>query len=252
MTIKIYPYKQGSRSARTLADALGSRVLKLEGSTWRPRVGDFVINWGSSTGPQLNGPVVVLNRPQTVSYAANKLNFFNALQNNNLTPQYWTNPDEIPDEAFPIVCRTILSGHSGAGIVISNNREELVDARLYVKYEKKLDEYRIHVGFDRQAEEPNVISVQRKAIRNGAENVNHQIRNLANGYVFVRVDVNPPEAVISAAKEALSLLDLDFGAVDVIWNNRRQQAYVLEVNCAPGLEGQTVQDYVQYFERNCW
>jgi glutathione synthase/RimK-type ligase-like ATP-grasp enzyme len=42
---------------------------------------------------------------------------------------------------------------------------------------------------------------------------------------------------------------LDFGAVDVIWNERQQRAYVLEINSAPGLEGTTIDDYVRYFGR---
>ena len=249
MTIKVYPYKQGSRSAKALADGLETRVLRIEGSTWRPRRGDTVINWGSSTcnyGAEQG--VCRLNPSEHMVTASNKLNFFNMLQGLNLTPEYWTNQEDIPDEAFPIVCRTILSGHSGAGIVIASNRNELVRAPLYVKYIKKQQEYRIHVGIHPTEDEPRIISTQRKAIRNGAENVNHQVRNLANGYVFVRGDVDPPEAVLSAAKEALKVVGLDFGAVDVIWNNYHQQAYVLEINCAPGLEGQTIQDYVEFFK----
>jgi D-alanine-D-alanine ligase-like ATP-grasp enzyme len=43
---------------------------------------------------------------------------------------------------------------------------------------------------------------------------------------------------------------LDFGAVDVIWNEKQQRAYVLEVNTAPGLEGQTVDDYARGIKEN--
>jgi D-alanine-D-alanine ligase-like ATP-grasp enzyme len=43
-------------------------------------------------------------------------------------------------------------------------------------------------------------------------------------------------------------LGLDFGAADVLFNARRNQAYVLEVNTAPGLEGQTVNDYAEAFK----
>jgi glutathione synthase/RimK-type ligase-like ATP-grasp enzyme len=46
---------------------------------------------------------------------------------------------------------------------------------------------------------------------------------------------------------AVAALGLDFGGVDVIWNERRQMAYVLEVNTACGLEGQTVNDYAEAF-----
>src|SRR3546814_19093490 len=59
-------------------------------------------------------------------------------------PKFWTKKEDIPDEAFPIVCRTVLSGHSGVGIVIADNRDDLVPANLYVKYVKKKEEYRVH------------------------------------------------------------------------------------------------------------
>src|SRR3546814_3140988 len=39
-------------------------------------------------------------------------------------PKFWTKKEDIPDEAFPIVCRTVLSGHSGVGIVIADRSEE--------------------------------------------------------------------------------------------------------------------------------
>ena len=38
---------------------------------------------------------------------------------------------------------------------------------------------------------------------------------------------------------------LDFGAVDVLWNERQQKAYVCEVNTAPGLEGITLDNYLK-------
>jgi len=53
--------------------------------------------------------------------------------------------------------------------------------------------------------------------------------------------------VVEQASLAIAALGLDFGAVDIIWNNHYQLATVLEVNTAPGLEGQTITDYANYF-----
>lgn len=237
--IRVYPYKQGSRSARILADALGGRVLKLEGSRFRAKPGDAIINWGASFFP-FRG----LNSGESTSHAGNKLQSFLDLQAGDVRiPEFWENADEIPDDAFPIVCRTILRGHSGAGIVIAESREELVRAPLYVRYIPKQDEYRIHVMGD------EVISVQRKARRLEKENPNWRVRNHANGFNFVRDGVESPADVLDQARRSIIALGLDFGAVDVIWNERRQSAYVLEVNTAPGLEGQTVIDYRDAFIR---
>jgi glutathione synthase/RimK-type ligase-like ATP-grasp enzyme len=243
MAIKIYPYKQGSRSARALADALGGRVLRLQGSAYRPRVQDTVINWGSSSVPMpLSTGTRLLNTQASVVGASNKLSAFRVMQAAEVQiPQFWTRTEDIPDDAFPIVCRTILNGHSGRGIVIANNRGELVPAPLYVKYMKKRDEYRIHVGRE------GIIAIQRKAIPNGTNPADTRIRNHHNGYVFVRNNVEPPEQVVEQARLAIGALGLDFGAVDIIWNNHHQLATVLEVNTAPGLEGQTITDYTNYF-----
>ena len=239
MAIKIYPYKQGSRSARALADALGGRVLRLQGSAYRYNPRNTHINWGNSGA---NGFPNVLNAVNNVIVASNKLLAFELMQEGGVQiPEFWTQMEEIPDDAFPIVCRTLLNSHSGRGIVIANNREELVNAPLYVKYMKKRDEYRIHVG------RMGIIAIQRKAIPNGTEPIDTRIRNHHNGYVFVRGDVNPPASVLEQATLAIEALGLDFGAVDIIWNNHHQRATVLEVNTAPGLCGTTITDYANYF-----
>ena len=241
MAIKIYPYKQGSRSARALADALGGRVLRLQGSTYRYNARDVLINWGNSQGIPYRD-ARYLNNSMCVLNASNKRTAFDIMQRAGVQiPEFWTNQEDIPDEAFPIVCRTILNGHSGAGIVIANDRSQLVRSPLYVRYMKKRDEYRIHVGRE------GIIAVQRKAIPNGTEPLDTRIRNHHNGYVFVRNNVEPPRQVVEQARLAIAALGLDFGAVDIIWNNHYQLATVLEVNTAPGLEGQTITDYANYF-----
>ena len=241
MAIKIYPYKQGSRSARALADALGGRVLRLQGSTYRYNPRDTIINWGNGQGVPFRD-ARYLNSAIAVTNASNKRIAFEVMGYNGVQiPQFWTRTEDIPDEAFPIVCRTILNGHSGRGIVIANQRDELVNAPLYVRYMKKRDEYRIHVG------RMGIIAIQRKAIPNGTNPTDTRIRNHHNGYVFVRNNVEPPEQVVEQARLAIAALGLDFGAVDIIWNNHHQLATVLEVNTAPGLEGQTINDYTNYF-----
>jgi glutathione synthase/RimK-type ligase-like ATP-grasp enzyme len=246
MSIKIYPYKQGSRSARALADTLGGRVLRLQGSTYRYRERDTIINWGNSTTFRFDEQMInFINKSHLCRGASNKLSAFTQMSFEGVQiPEFWTNREEIPDDAFPIVCRTILNGHSGAGIVIANNRGEIVNAPLYVKYMKKRDEYRIHAGLH------GIISIQRKATRNGEPPLDTRIRNHNNGYVFIRGDVAPPEQVIEQARFAVNSLGLDFGAVDIIYNHHYQLATVLEVNTAPGLEGQTVIDYANYFREH--
>jgi len=247
---KILPYRQGSSSAKTLAEALNGRVLRLTNSRYRYRPDrDVVINWGCTdrTNPHLVHAV----NGTGIREVSNKLRFFTNMSEGgrpDWLPEFWTDSLDIPVEAFPVVCRTVLAGHSGEGIVIANNPSELVPAALYTKYIRKTDEYRIHVGNLPESDDyMTVISVQQKRRRTDHENPNWQVRNLANGFIYARENVDPPEGVIRAAFECFARTSLDFGAVDVIWNERRQQAYVLEVNSAPGISGTTVEDYVQYF-----
>ena len=248
-TYRVIPYRAGSRAATALSRAVGGTCLKVDGtSRFRPRQDDVIINWGNTNNPELvqhadyNGV--------NLREASNKREFFviqRAANNEEIVPPFWTNRNDIPDDAFPVVCRTSLSGHSGEGIVIAAARENLVDAPLYVKYIKKQDEYRIHVG--RRGDQSIIISVQRKARSRAVpdDQVNWQVRNHANGFIYMRGDVNPPQQVLDYAKRALEATNLTFGAVDVIWNAHAQRAYVLEINTAPGLEGTTLDDYVRYF-----
>lgn len=246
---RILPYRQGSKSARALADALGGKVLKLVDSKFVPKLDDVIINWGNVS---IFNTVYINGDTGRLKSASNKLLFFQNMAANapDVIPKFWTNKEEIPDEEFPVVCRTLLAGHSGAGIVIANVRDDLVDANLFVKYEKKRDEYRVHIGQQPNVNcpVPTVIAVQRKAKRNGAENVNWQIRSHDNGFVFVRNNISPPPRVIEAAIKSFEASALDFGAVDVVFNDQKQQAFVLEINTAPGLEGQTITDYANFFK----
>lgn len=139
-----------------------------------------------------------------------------------------------------MVCRTLLSAHEGRGIVIADRNTPLVRASLYTQYVPKRAEYRVHVVGNRS------ILVQRKVRKAGLDQeANFKVRNTANGFIFQRNNINPPQAVIDEAIKAVAACHLDFGAVDVIWNERQQRAYVLEVNTAPGIEGSTVKDYAQ-------
>lgn len=253
MRTRILPYRTGSQSVRVLAQELGALRLRLEESKYKYREGDLVINWGNS---RHEGFPRMLNHPKKVSVAANKLCFFELMKEKcpEIIPKFWTDPNEIPDEAFPIVCRENLFGHSGDGIHIADTRDDLVTAPLYVQYVKKKDEFRVHVGriwqdFGIGTAVPIGGAVQRKArsLSVPDDEVNWRVRNHSNGFIFQREGFDTPQAVLDAAKRSLIASGLDFGAVDVLWNEHLQKAFVLEINTAPGLEGQTVVDYAKFF-----
>lgn len=238
--VRIYPYKQGSKSAKGLAEALGGKVLKHVGSKFVPRAGDVVINWGASNFGNFK-PATTLNA--STSVASNKLSAFKEMQGKGVrVPPFKVSKREAGELAFPVVCRTKLTGHSGEGIVIANNKDELVDAPLYTQYVKKKDEYRVHVLNGK------AFFIQRKARKLDVEEPNWQVRNLAGGFVFVEVQPNEVHAdVLEQAMAAVPALGLDFGGVDVLWNEAERKAYVLEVNCACGLEERTAAAYRDAF-----
>ena len=238
MSYYVLPYKPKSRGARRLARALGGSIL-----TGSAGPGDIVINWGNTQEPHR----ATINN-MDIRSATNKKRFFQKMQEDGKAgevPPFWTRREEIPADAYPIVCRTSLAGHSGDGIVIAAGPNDLVDAPLYVKYIRKQDEYRIHVG--RKGDNPSIIAVQRKARRHDVPNPNWQVRSHANGFIYARQNVDPPQSVLTLACSALMSSGLDFGAVDVIFNGKEGKAYVLEINTAPGLEGQTIEDYAAFF-----
>ena len=69
------------------------------------------------------------------------------------------------------------------------------------------------------------------------------IRNHANGWVYARAEIAPPEELLSSAAKAVKLLGLDFGAVDIGHRVIDNKFFVFEVNTAPGLEGTTLDKY---------
>lgn len=257
--IAVWSYKTGSVSARALAQALDVKVIKRENSKYVGAPDKYVINWGDSAYTEQTGPSFVLNDPASVERASRKDYCFDYLRENGVSTPQWTTVIDTArhwyNSGILVVAREQLQGHSGQGITLMNRHLgiDFLDAPLYTIYVKKQYEYRIH--YCRVATGRHMpIAIQRKArdmnVPDGS--VNWQIRTHDNGFVFVRQDLDVDPSVLNQARMAMRALDLDFGAVDVIWNHHQQKAFVLEVNTAPGLEGQTINDYAgalrQYVE----
>ncbi len=138
-----------------------------------------------------------------------------------------------------IYCRTTTTGHSGRGIVIANNPNELVNAPLYTVKTKHRDEYRVHIF------KGEVLDVQKKKRKLGFNGSSSGIRNHSSGWVYARTDVAIPDMLCPIAIQAVELLGLDFGAVDIGHKVNDNKFFVFEVNTAPGLEGSTLDKYTK-------
>lgn len=242
--MKLYAYKNGSASAKALCEKLNIKRIKHEGKKIHV---PFLINWGSSFIKRELTYDVVLNDPKNVAIAANKLETFKALAEANVSTPAWTvDKEDVKrwiQEGNTAFARTKLTGHSGEGIEIIEEEDEIVNAPLYTKYVPKKHEYRIHVFHG------HAFFVQRKARKKEvpADEVNWKIRNHGNGFIFAHQDIDVDEACKKLASDAVRAVGLDFGAVDIIWNEKQNKFYVLEINTACGLEGTTLEKYVDEF-----
>ena len=248
MASKIWAYKNSSGGAKALSEALGIKRIKHEGSRYRPKVGDKIINWGSSQVPEYLLKAIVFNKPEAVGIASNKLLAFKELDKAGISIPVATTDKEKAKELFEgkdVVCRHKLTGHSGEGIEIIGKREWIPDSKLYVEYIPKTQEYRVHVVKEQ------IVDIQRKARDKGVpdEEVNWKVRNHKNGFVYAREGgIELPEHTKYMCIKAVASLGLDFGAVDLVYNEKRDRYYVLEVNTAPGLFGTTLERYVEAFK----
>lgn len=244
--MKIIPYKMASGSAKALSEALNAKRVRQEGPQINLR-DDFLINWGCSRITRDIHNVRLLNKPEAVAMSVNKLSAFIAMEEGDVdVPEFTTDPAEAQHwftRERKVVCRTKLSSYGGDGIVIANNEPELVEAPLYVRYIPKEQEYRVHVF------RGNVFFAQRKARKLDVPDgeVNWQVRNLAGGFIYANQAIEAPQAACRNAVAAVTALELDFGAVDVVVT-ATGKCYVLEVNCAPGLAGSTLEKYVEVFK----
>jgi len=285
MTTRIDPYKRASAGAKALSARIGvlrasPRQVAQHGTF------DTIINWGNSERRFPNAEYI--NDPDAVTIASSKLLTARRFGESYISQPPYTTDRSCAEgwltSGHAVLCRTVLRGSGGSGITLAvgtecgcagceeedngNNdstagrgdgcgdehsgvcgrgrrRRGLVAAPLYTQYVKKADEYRVHV-FDGE-----VIDVQQKRKRQEVPNeeVDYQIRNASSGWVFCRDGVECPESVRSTAIRAVSVLGLDFGAVDVGYNRHNSVESVYEVNTAPGLEGTTLDLYYEAIQK---
>lgn len=246
----IYPYNPYSGSAKALAKHLDIKRVKHVGK--RVLFTSVVINWGAS---KFNRDIVchrIFNTPASVARASNKLETFKALHGHQGIPEWTESVVEASKwlaEGRIVVERHKLTGHSGEGIrlVHKDDKDNVLSekAKLFVKYIPKRSEYRLHVFRDK------VFFIQRKARNKDVpdEQVDWKVRNHGNGFIYAHQDVDVPDEAKQAAIMAVYMLGLDFGAVDMIYNEKQNKYYVLEVNTACGLHGETLNKYGEIFQQ---
>ena len=240
----IIGYKKGLHSVREIAKNPEIHGIRVDGSRFRARSPKIVINWGASVlPPRVAYNRRIINYPDNVQMASNKLLSFRMWERCQLPHVPFTQSIEEARgwsrKGKSVVCRTLLRASGGRGIVLAETEAEIVDAPLYTKYLNSSSEWRVHVFGD------ECILVQRK-VRNPelpVDTINWKIRNHLNGFIFQQNNPDVPPVLLQTALSAVFALGLHFGAVDLLYRGKENKAYILEVNCAPNLEGSSVEKY---------
>jgi hypothetical protein len=256
--IILNPYKKASKGAR----ALKLELMKLGhtcfiGSKQPKSKKTLLVSWGNSEFDFDPGFHKVVNRPQYLKTLTNKLHFFRKVGHEEYVPTWTTDAFEAAKWGCKLLVRHRLEASGGIGITVIDEEQiksgvAIPAAPLYVKYENKTHEFRVHMARPFRGGAFTPLLVQRKIFQKKHpedQPKDWNIRNHANGFVYVRESGYPcPEKVLSVAKELMEkhFSDLHFAALDIIFHEKRNTAFVLEGNTAPGLEGNTVSVYADY------
>lgn len=240
----IYPYKPASKSANALAEAMGIPVIGKDILLVKGGPNITIINWGNG---ELSGPSEqcrIINKPDAVNRAINKLAAFQALQASSVPTVDWTTNMAVANSWLAshtkVVARTQLEGKDGSGLVLVGPTDGwtapvIPVAPLYTKFVSASAEYRINVCGNR------TMGVQLKVPIN--DNHNKEIKTGGNGYGFRLLNSGEiPHGIRPVARAAIAALGLDFGGVDLIVGVDGNP-YVLEVNTAPELTPSMVSAY---------
>ena len=139
-----------------------------------------------------------------------------------------------------VFARKLTRASEGKGIVVATEAGQLPAAPVYTLYKKKKKEFRVHVFKDVVVQ---VLEKRKRKEFTGERD--SRIRNTANGYVFCSEGVVEPAGLRELALKASKVTSSHFRGVDIGFNEKLNELFVIEVNSAPGIEGSNVDKYVQ-------
>jgi len=244
----IFPNNMGSHSAKSLAGLFKTKMV-YPNKRYIPKPGHIILNWGNASYPAwynrvLTNNSVLLNDPTCVLNSSNKIRTLELFKSANIkTVDYFLSKEEAKlklNEGKWIVARTVINGSNGNGIVLVKSKDEhLPDAKLYTVYKRKKNEYRVHVFNNKVID----FSIKRRKLDHETNELfNKYIRTHDNGWIFCRENAELNDDIKMLAVNAINVLGLDFGAVD-IGETKKGEPFIIEVNSAPGIEGTTLDRY---------
>lgn len=244
----LFSYSLKSESAKLLADKLDVWIIKHEGSNYRGKNGQFIFNWGAGTGVYnaKTGGATLLNPPNLVDVAVNKLEFFQAMIGKD-SPRlpFWTSSKNMArmwlEGGHTVVARTRLEGAKGNGLVVLKNPLDFVEASLYTLKVNNIREYRVYMWND------EVLDARVKTLEK-AKIAKQDGMLTGEDVQFVQIPLEDvPEDVKVQARKAARKLKLTTQGLDIVWDGN--WAWVLESNSAPYLGIQTANKYVEKIKK---
>lgn len=232
-------YSIKSKTANQIGQILNLPVVKsLTTLDYRP---GMIIRWGRTThfeGKQLN-------TAEAVEKASNKVLCRKLLQEAGL-------PIPKPTETdFPVIGRP-AKHHSGYRFYVCRTSRDVRRAKrrgaeYFSQYYPKKNEYRVHIASDKCI----LMSVKKG-------NKNKRIWNKRkNGFYFRHmhrsewINDNHLMNMVKVSKEAIKLIGLDFGAVDILADAEGgfPPFVICEINTAPALSPLAINKYIKYFRK---
>ena len=243
MKILLLAYSSKSKGAKRLAKALGIKRIKRDSgnSSFNPEDGELVINWGNSsqnTPDHFRNIDMWVNAPINVDKSVDKIGTFEILEDEDINVPKWTTDIIkaklwLENEFNRVVVRYNTRGMRGNGMAYFKQGERIPDAPLYTNFFFHEAELRIHVAFG------EVIEFHDKT---GAG-----FDGTHSGEDYAITD-EQQTMLSSVAVKTIKALNLDFGAVDILWDAHEQLYVVLEVNTAPEMKNGTLEAYTGAFK----
>jgi len=92
--------------------------------------------------------------------------------------------------------------------------------------------------------------VEKRKKKDWTDQRDTKVRNLANGYIFCQDVTDEPPGLRELALAAAKVSPSDFRGVDIGYNEKNNDLFVIEVNSAPGITGSNIAKYVQGISQN--
>lgn len=231
----VLAHKSVYSSAKELAQELGLRV------TSRPRRTPPLVRWGCSEGVYRED--TNLNKRELISISSRKLTFSELMSSRGIPCiEYSRNPNP---EHYPVVVRTILNGHGGAGIVICKNAQEFLPYKggVWSYWYDFTYELGVHILGGQ------IVRVFKK-IWPGDNEEEFPLRNFERGYSFKLRDVKHYKSLPEAVSKFYAVFPISMARLDIGWDAVNKVYRIIESNSAPGLSHNesTLEMYTEYIK----